>query len=274
MPTQPNYSAKETEENDADQVDKALGELQRGNIPRAKQILTAVIENTPSGTDYATQIEDEKGGLSIKFWSQNAFVHYVTHESPNRSISWIGCAYPRAFYYLGFIAVKERDFQTALEHLEQGATLEPTNPNFRLEKAHALIGLGQKQEALRLYEEMEPIGAFVSGHEVAVALRGKGFLLIEMDQLEDAQSAFHESLKLEPESEVALGELRYIAHLQSGGHKTHLETVETRDGNGNACGICQNEVKSGTAISYKGKPTLICERCYKKITKKWWQFWL
>ncbi len=43
-------------------------------------------------------------------------------------IAWIGNAYPRAHYYLGFLCVKRRQFDRAVEFLDRGHQLEPTNP--------------------------------------------------------------------------------------------------------------------------------------------------
>ena len=54
----------------------------------------------------------------------------------------------------------------------------------------------------------------------AVALRGRGFALTELGRLDEAEVAYRDSLKLKPENEVALAELKYIAGLKSGSAKS------------------------------------------------------
>src|SRR5262245_8591083 len=163
----------EKEARDAERVDQAIHALQTGNLKAAESILLSVIENTP--LSYSNSSEDEDGSLSIKFWDQQDFIHYVTWQQQHgveRSIQWIGNAYPRAHYYMGFLCVKTRQNERAIKYLEQGHQLEPTNPLFLFEKAQALIGSGDKKAALSLYESVTEIGPYVSARDLAVALRG------------------------------------------------------------------------------------------------------
>ena len=46
------------------------------------------------------------------------------------------------------------------------------------------------------------------------ALRGIGYSLIELGELEAARQAFEKSLKMEPNNRLALDELEYIRKLQ------------------------------------------------------------
>jgi Flp pilus assembly protein TadD len=47
--------------------------------------------------------------------------------------------------------------------------------------------------------------------------RGRGFVLTELGRLDEAEAAYRESLKIEPDSERAKNELQYIARLKAGG---------------------------------------------------------
>lgn len=262
---------KTLEGTDAERVDEALQAITEGNLGVAKNLLGAVIQNTP--THYSHQTETSDGGLDIRFWDQQEFIHFVTWKEPEVAINWIGCAYPRAFFYLGFIAVKEGDYPAAIDFLDRGAALEPTNPKFAFEKALALVRLGQHQAALDLYDQTSAVGPFVSGHDVAVALRGRGFVLIELGRLADADAAFKASLKIEPDSQIARHELDYIAHLRSGGTTTGFGSVATTDRSLDTCANCGAKLESGTAVNLDGIVVIICQRCRTKLTKKWWQFW-
>jgi len=51
-------------------------------------------------------------------------------------------------------------------------------------------------------------------------LRARGFALIELGRLEDAEAAYNDSLKLVPDNAIALRELQYITRLKVGGAPT------------------------------------------------------
>lgn len=94
--------------------------------------------------------------------------------------------------------------------------LEPTNPKIKIEKAQALLRSGRHAAALQIYEQIVSVGPFVNQNNVATALRGKGYALVELGRLADAEQAFKASLELEPQSQVAHDELLYIARLRRG----------------------------------------------------------
>lgn len=264
----------EREAEDARQVDMAIEALASGSLRKAEEILLRVIANTPG--DYANS-EDHGDIMSIKFWAHGAFAHFVTwHLSQGiklKKIEWIGNAYPRAHYYMGFMCVKRRQYDRAIEFLDNGLRLEPANPSFILEKAQALAQSGRNQEALGLFGSVKKIGPYVSGHEIAVALRGQGFVLIELGNLDGAETAFRESLKIEPGSEVALNEMRYIEHLRQGGKSSSKQAVAVSTNDVFRCAVCGDQADQGVMVSIDGMPISICSGCHRKLTKKWWQFW-
>ncbi|MFO1022476.1 MAG: tetratricopeptide repeat protein [Planctomycetales bacterium] len=266
--------ASDTESADAKKVDQAVESLANGDLQAAESLLQQVIANTPP--NYQNQIDSEEG-LSIKFWDQMAFVHYVTwnpDQKPGRDISWIPNAYPRAFYYLGFIAVKHKQFDQAIKYLDRGLAMDPSNPNFLFEKAQALVHSGKPEEALAFYGQVNEIGPFVNRRHLAVALRGRGFILIELQRLDEAEQAFKSSLELDPDNRIALHELAYIEHLRGGGSSAPAQTVASNASTiFRTCAACQKEVSKGRVFSVKGLPVFLCTACESRLTKKWWQFW-
>jgi len=259
---------------DAERVNAAVQELSTGNLDKAEALLLSVIANTPAR--YSNSEENDEA-LSIKFWDRNDFIHFVTWQQErglaNKGINWIGNAYPRAHYYMGFLCVKRKQFDRAIGFLDKGQALEPTNPKFVFEKAQALVHSGRRQEALALYDQVTAIGAHVSARDLALARRGRGFVLIEMGDLDNAEMAFKSSLEIEPDSEVAQGELAYIDHLRQGGAATRVEAVQSTAPDISRCAVCGQKFDKGVVISYEGMPVGICKRCEGKLTKKWWQFW-
>ena len=260
------------EESDSQKVDQAIRAIGAHDFDTAKRILSLVIKNIPA--TYSHQTEADDGSLKIRFWDKAEFVHFVSWKKPTRSITWIGPAYPMALFYLGFIAVSERDYRTAIDYLDRGAELEPTNPKFKTEKAGALAALKQYPAALEIYNQISEVGPYVQGKDVARALRGKAFILIEMGRVTEGEDALKLSLSFEPDSKVALNELRYIAQLKNGGPRESLTTVVTKSGGDlMVCMICGKEVTNGTIVSMSDSERLVCEGCKSKSTKKAWQFW-
>lgn len=259
---------------DVERVDAAIDALVNGHLDKAEPLLLAVIANTPPQYSNA---DDHGDSVSIKFWDQFAFVHYVTWQSErglaNRGIHWIPNAYPRAHYYMGFLCVKRKQFDRAIEFLDKGQRLEPQNPMFVLEKAQALVHSGRKREALALYDEVSEIGPHVTARDVAVAQRGRGFVLIELGDLNAAEAAFKSSLEIEPGNDVALNELQYIDHLRRGGAASFAEAVPSTNPDLSSCALCGQRFDQGIVGLVNGMPVSVCKRCEGKLTKKWWEFW-
>lgn len=263
----------DSESADANKVQAAIAAISSGDLDTAEKLLLAVIANTPSAYSNSTEDDDK---LSFKFWDQMAFVHYVTwqrHRGIEKSVTWILNAYPRAHYYMGFLCVKRKQFDRAIEYLDKAQSLDPTNPKIGFEKAQALMHSGRKEEALALYDQVTEVGPHVSALDLAVARRGRGFVLIEMGRLDDAENAFLSSLELEPGNEVTLGELAYIEHLREGGDVASIGVVTSTGPNPSTCAVCGRGFTKGVVVSLDGRPVSICTRCNGKLTKKWWQFW-
>lgn len=265
--------AVSVEEQDAKRLQETIELLLGGDVLRAEKELLTIVANTPA--DYVPASADGQE-TRIKFWDQNAFIHYAAWQQSkgkaNLSIVWIPNAYPRAHYYLGFLYVKLKQFDRAIQYLDRGSALEPTNPKFVIEKAQALLQSGRKQEALQLFESIESTSEFVTGNDFACALRGRGIVLIELGRLDEAEQSFRRSLEIQPNNSVALNELRYIAHLRAGGRVTYTESSQTF-GPAPTCVMCGGRVGEGRAAMMNGVLTFLCRRCDRRLSKKWWQFW-
>jgi tetratricopeptide (TPR) repeat protein len=262
-------STSDRESADSETVDAAVEAIAAGDLDQAESLLLGVIANTPS--EYSNS-EDSDEAISIKFWDQAEFIHYVTWQKKqglaNEGIKWIGHAYPRAHYYMGFVCVKRKQFDRAFDFLNKGQRLEPTNPKFAFEKAQALVHSGGKAEALSLYDQVTETGPHVSAYDLAVAQRGRGFVLIEMQDLDGAESTFKLSLEFEPDNDVALNELRYIARLPQGGAAAYPEPVASSGPNISKCAACGNQFDEGVAVSLNGMPVSIRRRCEHRFIKK------
>jgi Tfp pilus assembly protein PilF len=199
---------------DAKLVDQALSYIQDGHFKVALRILMDVLARTPADYRHSYELED---AVCIKFWSLAEFIEYAASLKPPdqaKRIDWILNAYPRACYYLGYLFIEAGDFDQALEFLEQGLRLEPGNAKLANEKAQALVRLGRLGEAKGLYDAVLSRSDFVGKHDRAFSLRGRGYILIEEGQLDEAETAFRQSLEHDPDNPMAVQELAYIEQLR------------------------------------------------------------
>lgn len=267
---------RKTEAADAEKVDEALRAIRCDDHLAAESMLLEVARRSPSPQAYTYRFEDAEGRQFIKFWDQHEFLHYVTfapNDGKQAMISWIKSAYPRAFFHLGFLKVKCGELEQAVAFLDAGLALEPANPKFLCEKAQALNGLKRFDEALALYRSIRQIGPHVTAHDLAVAWRGQGFTLIGLADLDAAEQAFHRSLEIEPESELARSELAYIAHLRRGGREVRGGFVVSK-GFETRCSVCGKPIAGRAGVhNDEGKVILVCEGCQPK-KKRWWEFWM
>jgi tetratricopeptide (TPR) repeat protein len=178
-------------------------------------------------------------------------------------VTWLPNAYPRAHYYLGYLAVKRGRNLDAVRWLDAGQALEPRSAHFRLEKAQALGGLQRRKEALALFDEVLAMGDEVPAPLRAVAMRGRGFQLIEFGRLEEAESIFKESLRLDPENRVALNELKYIREVREGRAHGGIELVETKGpAPATTCDLCAGPLGEAWDVEKRGGRVLhVCRKC-------------
>lgn len=216
----------DNEPSDADIVDKAKNAISSHDLEYAESLLLGVIQNTPDNYVNSEEFDDV---IYIKFWWKEDFLHYINwHKEQNielKNIEWIGNAYPRAYYLLGHIYTEYRVLDRAIELLKKGINLEPTNPNLICEMAIALSFLDENNQALALYKSISKTSSYVSDLDAAKALRGQGFVYIELGDLIAAKDAYTLSLQFEPDNKGAFNQLDYIEHILLGGNASEPKLV-------------------------------------------------
>lgn len=272
-----NMTEQELEKADAKRVDEAMSLIKRSSYGEANQILLSVVRNAPTDYRHTTVVNDKQ---FMRFWDQGEFVNFVQKDPPSRQTYWVMSAYPRAYFYLGFISVAEGRLEKAIEYLESGALLEPTNPNFKTEKAHALIKSCRFSEALAAVEGITGPGPYVSEEMFATVLRSKGAALIELGDLDEAAKTFAQSLEFAPNNKVALNEIKYIRHLAASGKSSSssITTNVTQSENPVVCKSCGAKNVSGRFGVIGDRRSFTCNKCKSGqsevvSSKKSWQFW-
>lgn len=134
--------------------------------------------------------------------------------------------YPLVSLYLGSYYNEIGKPEEALRVLDAGLTLSAAHslelgqhrPLLISERGAALMSLKRWPDALADYDQGLAIKG-LEGRDRARLYRGRGFTLTELGRLDEAEQAYRESLKLDPDNTIAQGELEYIAHLRVGGTK-------------------------------------------------------
>jgi tetratricopeptide (TPR) repeat protein len=199
---------------DVKRVDQAVQYLQEGNFASAESILRDVCSRCPERYQYENTIGNAR---YIRSWDMVEFANFLdAHANNTIELSvWIGSAYPRACYYIGFILVARGDFAEAIRWLTKGHSMEPQNPIFFCELGVAYGSLNDHQTSLDCYKKALDISS-ASNQVRAAALRGIGVQMIDLQRYEEAELQLRESQKLEPDSHVARQELAYVTQLRKG----------------------------------------------------------
>lgn len=137
-------------------------------------------------------------------------------KSYDGSFEWIDSGYQQCRQMQAFVAAERRDFPTALAILKSIEALVPQGADSMIETGYILGQLHRPEEGLAVYRRALGVVDKYRSQEVyrAAALRGAGFMLIELNRLDEAERALNDSLKVEPGNKGALNELSYIKELR------------------------------------------------------------
>jgi len=151
----------------------------------------------------------------FSFQSSQEFEEFS--KSSKLDFEWIEWGYKNCLQVQAFVAVERRDLQQALSMLRKVETLAPVSAGTSVEIGYVLNQLARPTEALQTYRHAYELSKQYSSQRpyLAMSLRGIGFSLIELKQLDDAEKAFQESLQIEPDNKLAQNELTYIQQLRS-----------------------------------------------------------
>jgi Flp pilus assembly protein TadD len=103
--------------------------------------------------------------------------------------------------------------------LKKAVALSPENSFYLSELAYTYQIQNKLAKALDIYTHAEEAAKTFSPENVKTieltrALRGQGFVLSDMNRLDEAESRYRACLRLNPEDEKAKHELKYIAELR------------------------------------------------------------
>ncbi len=137
--------------------------------------------------------------------------------------------YPLAAQFLAYLANERGDPDKAIAYLDRALGFQPGSQGLLGEKGAALTLKKDWAGALAAYETALTSEPAIHALMRAKLLRGRGFALIELHRLDEAEAAYEQSLKLEPGHGGALHELNYIRGLRQGGAKQGSQIYSDKD---------------------------------------------
>lgn len=201
---------------DADKVDGAFKLLQDGKLKDAMAPLDEVIEHFESRyrrDDIAVySARDESDALVY------AMLNNVSGKAKETIV--FGPAWAMAYWMRGYIYGEMSQLDQEIEELYKALALAPMDPQYNNELGYAY---GQKRDfvkAMDLYDTAEANATFASSPQLVdrykcVSLRGKGYALVELHKLDEAESAYKACLAIIHDEPKSLAELEYIKGIRN-----------------------------------------------------------
>ncbi len=169
------------------------------------------IEKQANG-DYIVRAEDMTDGITLSVVAAGL----AGEKNGKGNVIQRPNVYPMIAMMLGSNAVEHRDFATAHAWLDRGLALQPDNWSLLAEKAAAYIGQGKWTETLALADKALASNDLLLSMHRDVMLRKRGYALVELGRLDEAQKAYEEALAANPDDATSKNELEYIKGLRDG----------------------------------------------------------
>jgi tetratricopeptide (TPR) repeat protein len=138
-------------------------------------------------------------------------------DAAAQSVTRVEASFGISLQMKAFMASDAKKWSEALEYLEKEIEYCPYDPQSLVEMGYIFHVAGKNKQALEIYDIAARIGAVhhTPDKEKAKALRGQASTLIDLGNLDDAESIYKDSLKLDPDSQIARDDLEYIKKVRA-----------------------------------------------------------
>ncbi len=191
----------------------AVDLIEKNNLPEAKKVLEDFVSARPA--NWSHRVADDKE-VRVFFWDKEQLaacgLFEIVAAQGKKMEPVLDASYSKAYYLLAFIALESRNnpYNNALLNLNKGLALESDQPSLLYEKASLFYRIKRYEHSVEEYKRLLQTTACFSNPQRARAYRGLGEALTAMGKYDDAELAFYQSLKFDPDNKKAIAELDYI----------------------------------------------------------------
>jgi tetratricopeptide (TPR) repeat protein len=188
-------------------INEAVEYLKQGNREKAVKIANDVLN------EFRTIFDPTK--KQYTFQTDRDF--QIFSNSNGTDFQRIDWSYREALHVKAFVYSAEKDFKEALKVITEIEEVAPVSAGSKIEKAYIQGQLGRFEQALKTYQEAKRLSDTYESQSSykPASLRGMGFILIELNELDEAEEMFRKSLELEPYNRIAISELEYIENMRA-----------------------------------------------------------
>lgn len=205
----PAAAARAAEAEQQQHVDAAARLLQQGKPAEAIDGIDKVIAH------FEAQ-RKEKTDLAYCARSPAESLAYLLQAAKDKTpASVYGPAWCDAYFLRGYALVELGRTAEARAALERAVRLAPREAHYRSELAELYARDKNWNDALAAFDASakvaeESVDKERRNAELGRALRGKGFALVELGRLDEAEAMYRRCLEIDPADRKATNELRYV----------------------------------------------------------------
>ena len=125
-----------------------------------------------------------------------------------------------AWYFKSYALTELHRDAEALSALEKAIALSPSHSRYLSERGYLYHQAKDWQRSLEMFEAAEEGVKLISDRQVQIvehtrALRGQGYALVELGDLDASEKKYQQSLALNPDDAVSKQELDYLKGLRA-----------------------------------------------------------
>jgi tetratricopeptide (TPR) repeat protein len=209
----PAASARADEAEQQQQVDAAAKLLQQGKPAEAIDGVDKVIAHFEA-------LRKDKTDVAYCARSPAESLVYLLQAAKDKApASVYGPAWCDAYFLRGYALIELGRTGAARAALERAVQLAPREAHYRSELAELYAREKNWNEALAAFDASatvaeESVQKERKNAELGRALRGKGYVLVELGRLDEAEAMYRRCLALDPADRKAMNELRYVQSRQ------------------------------------------------------------
>ena len=193
------------------ELDAAYSKMQAQDFDEAEELLDGMIER------YEAFVA-QQGGVAVSTAGPQEFEQVRAEAGNPAQLVPVDFCYREVLHRKAFALAAQERFEDALRVLDEEARIAPAAAAPYVERGYVLNRIRRPAEAKASYERALALSEKfpASAPHRPAALRGLGYALIELGDLDAAEEAFAQSLELEPGNALAISELEYIQKIRAG----------------------------------------------------------